>query len=82
MPVNSRKVIRILYEELGDIEERCEGYREELIETLAEIIEAERQHQVRGTNIQKQVESKCNAVGEFLARSRSTSKETKGGTSK
>lgn len=73
MPVNSLKVIGILYEELGEIEERCEGYREELIATLAEIIEAEQKHQVQGTNIQKQVENKCNAVGDFLARQRSSS---------
>ena len=70
MPVNSRRVIRILYEELDAIEDRCEGYKEELLEAVADIISAERQHRVRGTNIQQKVADKCNAVGSYLAKRR------------
>ena len=73
MPVNSRRVIRILYEELDSIEDRCEGYKEELLEAVADIISAERQHRVRGTNIQQKVADKCNSVGSFLAKRRSLS---------
>lgn len=73
MPVNSRRVIRILYEELDAVEDRCEGYKEELLEAVADIINAERQHRVRGTNIQQRVAEKCNAAGSFLAKRRSLS---------
>ena len=52
MPLNERKIIGIIMEECKTIENRCQGYREELIETVADIISAERQHRVHGTNIQ------------------------------
>lgn len=71
MPANDRKVIQIILEEMNVIEERCEGYREALTEAVADIITSERQHRVRGTSIQKQVNDKCNAVGHFLAQKRS-----------
>ena len=71
MPANDRKVIQIILAEMNVIEERCEGYRNELTEAIADIISSERQHRIRGTSIQKQVNDKCNAVGHFLAQSRS-----------
>ena len=66
MPASEQKVIQIILEEMGDVEERCVGYREALIDAIADIIRAERQHRVRGTNIQIQVNDKCNSVGRFL----------------
>lgn len=78
MPLNERKIISIIIEECKTIEERCNGYREELIETVAEIINAERQHRVQGTNIQQRINDKCNATGRFLAESRTRSSRTKG----
>ena len=70
MPLNDRKIIMIILEECESIPERCDGYREELVETITEIIEFERQHRLRGTNIQKKINNKCNATGDFLARTR------------
>ena len=70
MPTNDQKVIQIIFEEMSTVEERCEGYREVLTEAVADIITAERQHRVKGTNIQQQVNDKCNAVGRFLAQNR------------
>ena len=66
MPANDQKVIQIILEEMEGIEERCRGYHEALIDAVADIITAERQHRVRGTNIQQQVEDKCSSVGRFL----------------
>ena len=71
MPANDQKVIQIILEEMSTVEDRCEGYREVLTEAVAEIITSERQHRVKGTNIQQQVNDKCNAVGRFLAQNRS-----------
>lgn len=70
MPLNDRKIISIILEECAGIEERCAGYKEELIEVIAEILQYERAHRVSATNIQKQINDKCNAAGRFLAEQR------------
>ena len=70
MPLNERKIISIILDECNNLEPRCRGYREELIEVLTEIITAERQHRVQGTNIQQKINDKCNAAGRFLAEKR------------
>ena len=68
MPLNDRKIITIILDECESIQERCDGYREELVETITEIIALERQHRVQGTNIQQKINDKCNAAGNFLAK--------------
>ena len=70
MPLNDRKIINIIFNECKSIEERCDGYKEELLEVIAEIITAERQHRVQGTHIQKRITDKCNAAADFLAKNR------------
>jgi len=67
MPLNERKVIKIILEECQKIEERCSDYRKELVEVVTEIITLERQHRVESTNIQQKINDKCNATGRFLA---------------
>lgn len=78
MPLNDRKIIAIILNECKTIEERCTGYKEELRETITEIIAAERQHRVQGTNIQQKISDKCYAVGDFLAESRGLTKTRRG----
>ena len=73
MPLNERKIINIILEECKTVEERCEGYREELIDVITDIITTERQHRVQGTNIQQRVNDKCNTAGRFLAERRGQS---------
>ena len=70
MPLNDRKIISIILEECGGIDERCDGYREELIEVISEILEYERAHRVAATNIQKKINDKFNATARFLATQR------------
>ena len=70
MPLNERKIISIILDECKTIEERCDGYQEELVDAITDIITAERQHRVQGTNIQQQISDKCNATGRFLAEQR------------
>jgi hypothetical protein len=70
MPLNERKIISIIVEQCKHIPERCVGYREELLDSISDIIQAERQHRVQGTNIQQKVSDKCNAAGRFLATKR------------
>lgn len=68
MPQEKNKVVQILIEESVNIEERCDGYREELIQTVGDILQYERDHQNsgNGTQIQKNINDKCNAFGGFL----------------
>ena len=70
MPLNDRKILNIILNECKSIEERCDGYKEELLEVIGEIIAAERQHRVQGTHIQKKITDKCNAASDFLAKNR------------
>ena len=78
MPLNERKVTGIILDECKTIEDRCEGYRKEIVEVLAEIITAERQHRVQGMNIQQKINDWCNAAGRFLAERREQSKRSDG----
>ena len=70
MPANQSKVVDIILQEVRTINERCEGYHDMLTDTVVEILAAENQHRVRGTNIQQQISEKCNATGSFLAERR------------
>ena len=67
MPANERKVVEIIMEEVGSLDERCEGYRGVLAEAISDILAAERVHRVKHGNIQQQVTEKCKATGEYLA---------------
>lgn len=70
MPMNDKKIISIILEEAGSIPDRCPGYREEIVATIGDILEYERQHRVAGTNIQQKISDKCNGTGRFLADNR------------
>ncbi len=70
MPLNDKKIISIILEERNGIEERCDGYREEILDVIAEILEYERGHRVSATNIQKKINDKCNAAARFLVSQR------------
>lgn len=70
MPLNEKMITSIILEECVLVEERCDGYREEIIDVVSDIITAERQHRVQGTNIQKRINDKCNTAGRFLAEKR------------
>lgn len=70
MPLNDRKIISIILEQWGEIEDRCEGYREEIIAVITDILVYERGHRLFATNIQKKINDKCNAAARFLAKQR------------
>lgn len=78
MPLNERKIVKIIFEECKNIEERCTGYKEELEQVISDIIAAERQHKIGSrTNIQQQINDKCNATGRFLADQRKRDKQVR-----
>ena len=70
MALNQKKLISIIMHESGKLPERCNGYREEVLETLCDIITLERQHQREGTYIKQKIADKCNALGRYLSDNR------------
>ena len=62
MPLNDKKILSIILEQCGEVEDRCPGYREEIVNVISEIIEYERQHRVQGTNIQKKIKDKWRCI--------------------
>ena len=70
MPLNDRKIISIILQQCTEMEERCGGYKEEIIQVISDILEYERGHRVSATNIQKKIDDKCDATARFLANQR------------
>ena len=66
MAYKDEKVVSIILEQMAGIEERCPGYRDEVQNALAEIIQAERQHQFARTNIVSKIGDLVGRVGTFL----------------
>lgn len=67
MAVNPKKLIEAFKLECEKIPERVDGYRQELLYTVADILNAEREHTIRRTQIQQQVNDFCDRLGRFLA---------------
>ena len=70
MPAEFDKVVGIIIDEKEDVDERCPGYQDALLDAIIDILGAVRQHRVKATNIQQKVDAKCNAVGQFLSKQR------------
>ena len=71
MPLQNRKIISIILEQCAELEERCEGYKEEIVAVVTDILELERGHRASATTIQIAINNKCNAAARFLTEQRS-----------
>jgi hypothetical protein len=70
MPLTSQRVTTIIMEECQNREERFPGYRKELIATLGDILQHEREHRTQGTNIKQKIADKIAALGRLTAESK------------
>ena len=70
MSFNAEKMANLIHNECDSIEERCDGYKKKVLDTIIEILKAEKEHKVQRTNIQQQVDTACHAAGDFLTRKR------------
>ena len=68
MPLNQRKIIRIILDECESIEEWCDGYNEKLIGVITEILKYESAHRVARTNIQKKINDEFRTAAVSLAK--------------
>lgn len=66
MPINEKKIAQILRDECQSIEERCNGYKDELVQVIIDILKAEEGHRIRATNIQQKINARCRAAGDSL----------------
>ncbi|MXP48212.1 hypothetical protein GRI43_12525 [Altererythrobacter luteolus] len=66
MAYKDEKIVRVLLDEASAVEERCEGYREELTEAMAEIVQKERAHLFQRTNIVVEISDIVSRVGTFI----------------
>lgn len=68
MAIAQRLLVEVIKQECRQAPERVSGYRQELLIAVGDILLAERQHAVRATQIQQQVEDLCERLGDYLAR--------------
>ena len=65
-------VINIIKEQTQEIDERCKGYRDEIFNTIADILSYEYEHRISRGNIQQKIDDKCDAVAGFLYSAKET----------
>ena len=66
MAYKDEKIVRVLLDEAANVDERCDGYREELTEAMAEIIQKERGHLFQRTNIVVDIADIIGRVATFI----------------
>jgi len=66
MAYKDEKIVRVLLEEASKVDERCEGYREELTEAIAEIVQKEHAHLFQRTNIVVDIADIVSRVSKFI----------------
>jgi hypothetical protein len=65
--MDSRRVLEIILEEAGAVDERYDGYGKDLTEVVAEIVNIERQHRLMSRNVKKEIADQINTLGGDLA---------------
>jgi hypothetical protein len=66
MAYKDEKIVRVLLDEASNVDERCEGYREELTEAIAEIVQKERAHLFQRSNIVVELADVVGRVSTFI----------------
>jgi hypothetical protein len=58
MPINNERVVEIIFKNISEIEERYQGYSDDLKQLVAEVMVLERDHQIQKTNIKQLMSEK------------------------
>lgn len=70
--INQANLIKLLYKECGELEERCSGYTQRLCEEVREVVMLENEHKIKATPIVKEIQDRCERLGKFLASKQET----------
>lgn len=68
MSFNAEKMAKLISHEIEFIEERCDGYKKKILDSIIEILKSEKEHKGQKTNIQQKVDTACYTAGDFLWR--------------
>jgi hypothetical protein len=68
MPIERRALIEEILKQCDEFDERVPGYREELQETVTDIIAAEAEHEKQRGEIVVRVADFCKRLGEYAAK--------------
>lgn len=66
MAYKDERIVQIILEEVEGLDERCDGYREEIREAVTEILQAERAHRFVKTNVVARIGDLVGRVGTYL----------------
>jgi hypothetical protein len=66
--MDSKRVVEIILEESTKASERYPGYRDDLREGVAEIVNIERQHRFMARNVKQDIAAQINTLAQELAR--------------
>lgn len=66
--MDSQRVLEIILEETAKAEARYPGYRNDLKEAVAEIVDIERQHKIVSRNVKQDIAAQINTIGMELAK--------------
>ena len=58
MPVNDQRVVQIILENIREIENRYDGYLDDMKELIANVMVLEMEHQIQKTNIKQLIGDK------------------------
>lgn len=66
MSYNDKKILNLILDELDQIEEQYDGYKDDLKEIIAEIVRLEREHSISRINIVQKISDQISKVAENL----------------
>ena len=66
MAYKDEKIVEVLLDEASRVDNRCEGYSDELTTAIADIIQVERSHVFRRTNVVSEITDIIERVGKFV----------------
>ena len=77
MPLQNKIIMPIILEKTSVVDERCAGYRDEIFNAIANILQHEHNHSVSRTRkIQEKIDGKLTDSAQFLAKKREEGVET------
>jgi hypothetical protein len=66
MPAEASELLEILKRQCGTVAPRYGRYEKDLLDTLAQILTAERANRMAPGNVVQQIEGKCEALAELV----------------
>ena len=66
MAFNKEKILSILDDQIDQLDEKCDGYKEEMRNLVNNVVRLETEHSVSRTNVSQKIEEYIIKTGKFL----------------